>query len=497
MLPWRVAQTRLTSRSILQTQLRKFSKNFSSSAPSINKGMRYTAIAGMVAAPCFWWLVATRDDAPSLTSPPAQHLVIEPGPSRDQVTRLISQEAYSFRVKSVSGVDRYDGTQLGSNALCEDRFTHGKFPSPWNDGNHWMAWAVFDGHAGWQTADLLEKQLLPHVRHSLSQVKSASIAGPVPDEVVRHAITTAFVNLDASIIKTAMDTAQGKEPLQDKIKKLAPAYAGSCALLSLYDPVTSNLHVACTGDSRAVVGQKGANGKWEAIPLSVDQTGDNKEEVARLSKEHPGEENIVKDGRVLGMMVSRAFGDGRWKWPLDFQLDSVQRFYGTPPLTPKHDFRTPPYLTAEPVVTTTKIDPSKPAFLIMATDGLWYTLSNQQAVDLVGRWVDAQAAGETSSKPEATYEPFDFGQFWKGVNWKFVEGRTTNQDDNAAVHLVRNALGGNHHELTAGRLAFTPPLSRRVRDDITVQVAFFNSNRKGLSPKASRLTLFTNQARSA
>ncbi|POR33576.1 Pyruvate dehydrogenase [Tolypocladium paradoxum] len=477
MLPRCVTQTRLTGRSILQTQLRKFSsKNFSSSAPSINKGMRYTAIAGVAAAPRLWWLITTRDDAPSLESPPAQHLVIEPGPSRDQVTRIISQDAYSFRVKNVSGVDRYDGTQLSSNALCEDRFTHGKFPSPWNDGNQWMAWAVFDGHAGWQTADLLEKQLLPHVRHSLSQVKSALIGGSVPDEVVRHAITTAFVNLDDSVIKTAMDTAQSKEPLQDKIKKLAPAYAGSCALLSLYDPVTSNLHVACTGDSRAVLGQKGANGKWEAIPLSVDQTGDNKEEVARLSKEHPGEENIVKNGRVLGMMVSRAFGDGRWKWPLDFQLDSTRRFYGIPPLTPKDDFRTPPYLTAEPVVTTIKIDPSKPTFLIMATDGLWYMLSNQQAVDLVGRWVDSQAAGENSSIPEATYEPFDFGQFWKGVNWKFVEGRTTNQDDNAAVHLMRNSLGGNHHELTAGRLAFSPPFSRRVRDDITVQVAFFNSN---------------------
>lgn len=462
---------------MLQAQLKTFSsKNVSTSVPRFNKGIiRYTAIAGIAAAPCLWWLATTRDDAPSLDSPPTQQVFIEPGPSKDQVTRIISQEAYSHRVKSVPGVDRYDGTRLGSNALCEDRFTHGKFPSPWNDGKQWMAWAVFDGHAGWETAELLEKQLLPHVRHSLGQIKPASITGSAPDEVVQQAITRAFVNLDNTIINTAMDTAQTNEPLQDKIKKLAPAYAGSCALLSLYDPVTSNLHVACTGDSRAVLGQKGANGKWEVIELSVDQTGDNKEEIARLKKEHPGEENIVKDGRVLGMMVSRAFGDGRWKWPLDFQKDSMRRFYGTPPLTPKYDFQTPPYLTAEPVVTTTKIDPSKPSFLIMATDGLWYTLSNQQAVDLVGGWVDSQAAGKSSSKPEASYGPFDFGHFWKGVNWKFVEGRTTNEDDNAAVHLMRNSLGGNHHELTAGRLAFSSPLSRRVRDDITVQVAFFNS----------------------
>lgn len=79
------------------------------------------------------------------------------------------------------------------------------------------------------------------------------------------------------------------------MKKLAPAYAGSCALLSLYDSVTSTLHVACTGDSRAVLGQKQPDGEWEAIPLSAYQTGHNKEEVTRLKKEHPGEEDMAKD----------------------------------------------------------------------------------------------------------------------------------------------------------------------------------------------------------
>lgn len=65
------------------------------------------------------------------------------------------------------------------------------------------------------------------------------------------------------------------------------------------------------------MGQKASDGKWEAIPLSMDQTGHNKEEIARLHNEHPGEEDVVKDGRELGMMVSRAFGDGQRKWPLE------------------------------------------------------------------------------------------------------------------------------------------------------------------------------------
>lgn len=238
----------------------------------------------------------------------------------------------------------------------------------------------------------------------------------------------------------------------------------------MYDPITSTLHVACTGDSRAVLGQK-RNGKWEAIPLSVDQTGSNKDEIARIYREHPGEGDIVKDGRVLGMMVSRAFGDSRWKLPLDVQEDVRQRFNGPAPLpAPKYNVQTPPYLIAEPVVTSMKIDPTKPSFLILATDGLWDMLSSQQGVDLVGKWLESQPGGGKGEP--TTHGPFDFGHFRKGSSWKSLLERTTTQDDNAAVHLARNALGGNHHELVTGRLAFSPPFSRHVRDDLTVQVVF-------------------------
>ena len=173
------------------------------------------------------------------------------------MARIISQEAYSFLLRNVAGISRYDDAQLASNTPCEDRFIHGKFSSPWNGGNQWIAWAVLDGHAGWQTADLLKKQLLPFVRRSLSQVKPASKDESVPEEVFQRAIMKGFVNLDDSIIKTALETSQSKESLQDKLKKLAPAYAGSCALLSMYDSVTSTLHVACTGDSRQFWWEKG------------------------------------------------------------------------------------------------------------------------------------------------------------------------------------------------------------------------------------------------
>ncbi|KAJ5135061.1 protein serine/threonine phosphatase 2C [Penicillium bovifimosum] len=468
------ARTRLrVSTTSLRTRANSYStKGSGSGAGSLSNLKRYMIGAGVVGTPGLWWLVNTRDDVPHLGSPPAEHWSVEPGPSKDQVTRIISQGAYSFLVRNVSGVSRYDGAQVASNSPCEDQFIHGKFPSPWKGGKKWMAWAVLDGHSGAQTAELLKEQLLPFVRYSLSRIKPSSTENTVPEELVQHAIIKGFTNLDDSIVKTALATSQSEKSLQEKVRKLAPAYSGSCALLSMYDSTTGRLHVACTGDSRAVLGQQRPDGRWEAMPLSVDQTGYNKEEIARLQKEHPDEEDMVKNGRVLGLAVSRAFGDCQWKWPVEFQKDVQRRFYGPPPLVPRYPIRTPPYLTAEPVVTSIKIDPGIPSFLIMATDGLWDMLSSQQAVDLVGKWLETK--GEKWNSKEPTYEPFDFGHFWKGVSWKFVEERTTVQDDNVAVHLVRNSLGGNHHELIAGRLAFSSPSSRRLRDDTTVQVVFFN-----------------------
>lgn len=458
-----------------------------STSPTNGTTTKYAALIGAAGASAgLWWTTTTttprhesHDQVPQLDTPLTTHLLIEPGPSEASVSHILSQGAYSFPVLGVPGVSRYDGTQVSSNSPCEDRFIHGRFPSPRGDGSQWMAWAVFDGHAGWQTADLLEKQLLPFVRYNLDQAGKVAMdeGSAAAVEAVQRAVTRGFVSLDDAIIKTALETSQNTAAsLQDKVRRLMPGYAGSCALLSLYDPASNMLHVACTGDSRAVLGRKRPDGTWEAIALSVDQTGKNPDEVARLSREHPGEENIIagKDGRVLGIMVSRAFGDGRWKWPLELQQDLKRRFHGPAPLTPKYDVRTPPYLTAEPVMTATKIEPGTPAFLIMASDGLWDWLSNQQAVDLVGKWLESDGS-DKGGGTDSTREQFDFSRLRN--NARFLEESATVKDDNAAVHLVRNSLGGNHHELVSARLAFDAPFSRRLRDDITVQVVLFGDNK--------------------
>ncbi|KAF9891055.1 hypothetical protein FE257_004990 [Aspergillus nanangensis] len=405
--------------------------------------MKCIVAGGAISTLGLWWLLTrttTYDDVPHLSSPPTSHWSVEPGPSPKQVTQILSQGAYTVPVKNVPGVRRYDGAQSESNSPCEDQ--------------------------GSETAQVLKTHLVPFVRDRLCQTPQRSSL-----KAVQGAIIKGFMNLDYSIINDAVNIVRSENPFPTKVKKLVPAYSGSCALLSLYDPATATLHVACTGNSRAVLAQKCPDGNgWEVTPLSVDQMCSNGTEIARLYAEHPGEDWAIKDGKVLEMPLSRAFGDGSWKWPLSFQIEVQRRFNGWPPLAPIEVYQTPPYLTAEPVVTSTLIDPGRPSFLIMATAALWSFMSNQQAVDLVARWLEG---GAEKSKPN--YGAFDFGGQMRNIeNWDFAEGRTTVQDDNVAVHLMRNCLGGNHHEMVAGRLAFGSPSCERIRDDMTVQVVFFN-----------------------
>ena len=129
-----------------------------------------------------------------------------------------------------------------------------------------------------------------------------------------------------------------------------------------------------------------------------------------------------------------------------------------------------------------QVPESEPSFLILATDGLWDTMSSQDAVDLVGWWLDWQSLGgpdpppkpwetQSGSNGKADGAPTVLG--WKR-HCKFEAASATARDANAAVHLIRNGLGGADEETVRGALTFRYPNSRDIRDDITVQVVIFN-----------------------
>lgn len=278
------------------------------------------------------------------------------------------------------------------------------------------------------------------------------------------------------------------------VSALTPAFSGSCALLAAFDPEQNKLRVACVGDSRAVLGRwNPLEEKYVAQPLSVDQTGFNEAEVARIKEAHPGEEDILdpKTGRLMGLAITRAFGDHRWKWDNNFITQLQSKFWGT---APRPQSRTPPYLTAEPEITETDIvraEPkdktSKSDFMIMASDGLWDHISSEHAVECVERWLEAKERGngkvtqDPKIRPPVFSNSFDVddgvtydAESGQAVSWKAEPQYFAIEDDNAAVCLARNAMGGTRRGLFLGLLSIPGPYCREAVDDTTVMVVFFD-----------------------
>ena len=230
-------------------------------------------------------------------------------------------------------------------------------------------------------------------------------------------------------------------------ERVMTAIEGACAITALVRQ--RNVFVANTGDCRVVIGQKLPDNTWEAIPLSHDHNALNEAEVQRLKSSHPGEENTVIIGdRVLGsLMPFRTFGDVDFKWEKKY-LENVV------PVWP--NYFTPPYMTAEPVVTKHEVQAGD-KFMILASDGLWERITNEDAVNVV---------------VQSMRGAVPHGKSWAA---SFFKGRKNDAEcclENAATQLLWHALGGTDETVTQ-LLNVDQRWSRMFRDDITVIVVFF------------------------
>lgn len=267
-------------------------------------------------------------------------------------------------------------------------------------------------------------------------------------------------------------------------------------MLTFYDSGSQQLRVAVTGDSRVVLGSRDEGGAWTAKSLSVDQTGDNPEEVERIQKEHPGETPVSR-GRVLGsLQPTRAFGDFRYKVKeiKGKAIDSLPEHLGVYFRAPPKNSLTPPYVTAEPVVSTTKITPGKNDFIVLGSDGLYELLSNEEIVGLVVKWMEKQQSGDKwklfadkklpqiNDLTEGKYKEFQRPAF---RNKNQGQHEFLLEDENVATHLIRNALSlGGSKEYVSTLVSIPATKSRRYRDDLTVTVVFFG---EGESDSEGRL----------
>ncbi|KAI7904261.1 phosphatase 2C-like domain-containing protein [Cokeromyces recurvatus] len=191
--------------------------------------------------------------------------------------------------------------------------------------------AVFDGHGGDAVAKYCGTELYKKIMNNAAFDKGR----------YRDAIRSGYYGID--------------EDLKKVDNRFDNDTSGCTALVTL---LTKNnvLYVSNAGDSRAIISTR--NGK--AIPLTQDHKPKLPKEEQRIRKAG----GFVENGRVNGSLaLSRAIGDFVFK-------SNTQ-------ITPDQQA-----VTAEPDIIEHLLT-DQDEFVVMACDGIWDCLSNQQVVDFI------------------------------------------------------------------------------------------------------------------
>ncbi|KAF2294052.1 hypothetical protein GH714_007116 [Hevea brasiliensis] len=192
--------------------------------------------------------------------------------------------------------------------------------------------AIYDGHLGDSVPAYLQKNLFNNILKDEEFWTDPS-----------KSISKAYEKTDQAILSHSHDLGRG----------------GSTAVTAILIN-GQKLWIANVGDSRAVLSRRGQ---------AVQMTTDHEPNTERGSIENKGGfvSNIPGDvARVNGQLaVSRAFGDKNLK----------------------------SHLRSDPDIQNTVID-SDAEILILASDGLWKVMSNQEAVDIARKTKDPEKAAK-------------------------------------------------------------------------------------------------------
>nr|CAD1824788.1 unnamed protein product [Ananas comosus var. bracteatus] len=241
-----------------------------------------------------------------------------------------------------------DGSPVSGGGLSQhEKFSYGYASSPGKrssmedfyetridgvDGEIVGLFGVFDGHGGARAAEYVKQHLFSNL---IKQPKFISDT--------KSAIASAYSETDLEFLKS--ENNENRD-------------AGSTASTAVL--VGDRLLVANVGDSRAVICRGG-----NAIAVSRDHKPDQTDERQRI-EDAGGFVMWAGTWRVGGVLaVSRAFGDRLLKQ----------------------------YVVADPEIKEEVIDGSL-EFLILASDGLWDVVSNEEAVAIVRPIEDPEQAAK-------------------------------------------------------------------------------------------------------
>mmetsp|Transcript_32297 Transcript_32297/g.55863 ORF Transcript_32297/g.55863 Transcript_32297/m.55863 type:complete len:295 (+) Transcript_32297:2424-3308(+) len=205
-------------------------------------------------------------------------------------------------------------------------------------GRDMYVFGVFDGHGGHEVAHFVERHFIQELE------RNSNYRGGRYEK----ALTENFLYMDSLLLTPA-----GSQELKSLMNEGEnESMAGCTAIVVLV--VGNRLYAANAGDSRAVLARGG-----RAVELSTDHKPDMPSERDRIIRAG----GRVEDGRVMGNInLSRSIGD--------FEYKNMKR--------PASEHM----ITALPEVRTVELTPQDD-FIVLACDGIWDMVTNQQCVDFI------------------------------------------------------------------------------------------------------------------
>ncbi|CAG8738682.1 16108_t:CDS:2, partial [Dentiscutata heterogama] len=211
-----------------------------------------------------------------------------------EATLKLRENQLSFLLQRNNGVYRYDTNQLASNNPIEDTKYELIVPSSKNGGDR-LFFGVFDGHAGWNTSQLLSKKLIPYVREQLDKAYDGygeySKLISNKEGLISKAIQNGFTELDEEIVFHSIDRLiqSHQENIAWSVRVLSPQdISWNMLKMNKYN-LNAQAHDTTIELIRQVLTQ-GVN----VTEIYIDTVGPPESYKAKLSNIFPGIDIIVE-----------------------------------------------------------------------------------------------------------------------------------------------------------------------------------------------------------
>lgn len=253
------------------------------------------------------------------------------------------EESSSSAISSNSLVDHVvHSSQKGPRQTMEDFYIKDTF-------EEYKVFAVFDGHSGTAAAEICAELFSPLLDRFLSKTLD-----------VEHSLVRTLAEIENRVLQRFMPK---PEDVGESEAEAMQRLSGSCVCACVC--TKDKLYVSNLGDSRAVLSTR--SGK-PVLLTPFDHNTSNPDEVARVLREGgrlvDNRITGLVDGRYSSLLVSRSIGD------LDFVEET-------------RVFTKAKGVSSQPDVFTRELDRDQDEFVILACDGLWEVVTQDQACVLV------------------------------------------------------------------------------------------------------------------